>query len=47
MDYSVRDVLLKSLVNVLKPAKRMEKIEPIECNYYEFKVFKIDKKNMN
>lgn len=30
MDYSVKDVILKSLVTVLKPAKKIEKIEPIE-----------------
>jgi len=32
MDYSVKDLILKSLVNVLKPPKKLEKIESPEKN---------------
>jgi hypothetical protein len=29
MDYNIRDVILKNLVTVLKPIKKIEKMEPI------------------
>ncbi len=32
MDYSVKDLILKSLVNVLKPPKKLEKLESPEKN---------------
>lgn len=32
MDYNIRDVILKNLVTVLKPIKKIEKMEPINNN---------------
>ena len=34
MDYSVKDTILKNLVEVLKPAKKFEKID--ECKYPQY-----------
>ena len=36
MDYSVKDVVLKSLVGVLKPVKKIEKMEPIDSKLNKF-----------
>lgn len=34
MDYGVKDALIKSLVNVLKPPKKLEKPDNTDCDYF-------------
>lgn len=33
MDYSVKEALIKSLVSALRPPKRQDKPESIDCNF--------------
>ena len=48
MDYNVKDTILKSLVNVLKPPKKLEKLENNDRNFRDsFVNFYINILNFN